>query len=150
MNSEFEWRRGLRGLNEPVQPALDLWPGIQAQLRRPRRRSRQAGLALAASLMIACTAYLFVSRFMPANTGHPVQKRTAAVHKPADDALPQAALDWAVPANPTLATAAHELDHASVQLQQALEQRPDAVFLVSLINRTNAQRMRLLREPAAG
>ena len=49
-----------------------------------------------------------------------------------------------------IAAAAQDLDSASADLQQALEQRPDAVFLVGLLNRTNGQRMRLLREPYAG
>jgi hypothetical protein len=51
-----------------------------------------------------------------------------------------------VPANPALAAASRDLDSASVQLQQALEQHPQAVFLVGLLNRTNSQRMRLLRQ----
>jgi hypothetical protein len=61
------------------------------------------------------------------------------------------ALDWAVPDDPTLAASAQNLDNASAQLQDALEQRPDAVFLVGLLNRTNSMRLRLLRKsPNAG
>jgi hypothetical protein len=61
------------------------------------------------------------------------------------------ALDWAVPADPQLAATVQNLDSASAQLQDALEQRPDAVFLVGLLNRTNAQRLRLMRKsPYAG
>jgi hypothetical protein len=61
------------------------------------------------------------------------------------------ALDWAVPADPQLAATVQNLDSASAQLQNALEQRPDAVFLVGLLNRTNAQRLRLMRKsPYAG
>ena len=58
------------------------------------------------------------------------------------------ALDWAKPADPKLAAAAQDLDKASADLQAALEARPDAVFLVSMLNRTNAQRMRLVRQGA--
>jgi hypothetical protein len=59
---------------------------------------------------------------------------------------PRTALDWAVPADPALAASAQNLDDASAQLQDALEQRPDAVFLVGLLNRTNAMRLRLMRK----
>ena len=55
-------------------------------------------------------------------------------------------LDWAVPADPALVASAQNLDDASAQLQDALEQRSDAVFLVGLLNRTNAMRLRLMRK----
>jgi hypothetical protein len=56
-----------------------------------------------------------------------------------------------MPDDPTLAASAQNLDNASAQLQDALEQRPDAVFLVGLLNRTNSMRLRLLRKsPNAG
>jgi hypothetical protein len=45
--------------------------------------------------------------------------------------------------DPRLVGAAVVLDSAHAELEQALEQRPDAVFLVSLLNRTNARRMKL-------
>jgi hypothetical protein len=45
--------------------------------------------------------------------------------------------------DPRLAGANIVLDAAHSELQHALEQHPDAVFLVSLLNRTNAQRMKL-------
>ena len=77
-----------------------------------------------------------------------VQTHTATATSGADDSTPRTALAWAVPADPRLASAAQDLDTASAELQKALETRPDAVFLVSMINRTNAQRMRLLRQSA--
>ncbi len=70
---------------------------------------------------------------------------------PSGPERPRTALDWAVPADPQLAATVQNLDSASAQLQDALEQRPDAVFLVGLLNRTNAQRLRLMRKsPYAG
>jgi hypothetical protein len=45
--------------------------------------------------------------------------------------------------DPRLAGANIVIDAAHSELQQALEQHPDAVFLVSLLNRTNAQRMKI-------
>jgi len=66
----------------------------------------------------------------------------------ADTAL--TAFEWSQPTNPKLAAAAQDLDNASAQLQTALEQHPDAVFLVGLLNRTNGQRMRLMQAPIQG
>ena len=45
--------------------------------------------------------------------------------------------------DPRLAGANIVIDAAHSELQAALEQHPDAVFLVSLLNRTNAQRMKI-------
>jgi hypothetical protein len=138
MNSEFQWRSEMRKLDTPVEPQHDLWPGIQARITAaPRRRARWPLLAAAATVLIAVGAgTLTWLMYVPAAAPLDASARTA--------------LDWAQPNNPTLAAAAQDLDGASAQLQQALEQRPDAVFLVGLLNRTNSQRMRLLQAPNAG
>lgn len=47
--------------------------------------------------------------------------------------------------DPRLASAEVVLDAANQELDQALQQQPDAVFLVGLINRTHAQRRKLAR-----
>lgn len=157
MNNEFQWRSGMRKLDEKVEPASDLWPAIAARIERDARvvplRSRAAWrqriTAVAATLVIASGAGLLayrqhgkddVARTTPET---PVPTATGARMN-----MPRTALDWAVPADPKLAAAAQDLDQASADLQAALEARPDAVFLVSMINRTNAQRMRLLRQSA--
>ena len=135
MNSEFEWRNQMRKLGGAVEPARDLWPHIQARLQPAARRD--AGwprLAAAAMFLIVCGALGWHARL-----------DTAPL-----DASGRTALDWAQPANPALAAAAQDLDGANAQVLQALEQRPDAVFLVGLLNRTNSQRMRLLQAPRAG
>jgi hypothetical protein len=138
MNSEFQWRSEMRKLDTPVQPQRDLWPNILARITAaPRRRARWPLFAAAATVLVALGAGTLAWR----------------VYEPAPqplDASARTALDWAQPNNPTLAAAAQDLDGASAQLQQALEQRPDAVFLVGLLNRTNGQRMRLLQAPSAG
>jgi hypothetical protein len=146
MNNEFEWRDQMRKLGNPVEPARDLWPAVAAQIaaQRPRRaRFSRIGMAIAASLLIAFAASLVAQRTQ--------QHRSAVAEGSYEDAIPRPALDWAQPNNPALAAAAQDLDGASTQLQQALEQNPDAVFLVGMLNRTNGQRMRLLQQsPYAG
>jgi type VI protein secretion system component VasK len=173
MNNEFEWRNEMRKLGGAVEPARDLWPSIAARIAgmpamvpaRPRRR--QFGwIAIAAAVIVAVgagtTAYRWQRSAPAASALSVAQVDVAAPNRvqatsnpppavaPAAD-LPRTALDWAVPADPQLAASVHNLDTASAQLQDALEQHPDAVFLVGLLNRTNAQRLRLMRKsPYAG
>jgi anti-sigma-K factor RskA len=156
MSNEFEWRSQMRKLNTPVQPERDLWSDIVVRLEQqptlPARRHsggawRRGFAAIAATLVVASGAGLFAYRLDRTNV--PTIPVAADVSAHNDSGATQlTALDWAVPADPKLAVAAQGLDKASADLQAALEARPDAVFLVSMINRTNAQRMRLLRQSA--
>jgi hypothetical protein len=153
MNSEFQWRQGMRTLDEKIEPATDLWSAIAARIaieertvaQSSRGAWRQRFAAIAATLVIASGAGLIARRAGNLDAGTaavPVARGGISI------TAPRTALDWAVPADPKLAAAAEDLDKASVDLQAALEAHPDAVFLVSMINRTNAQRMRLLRQSA--
>jgi hypothetical protein len=141
MNNEFEWRSQMRKLGGAIEPARDLWPAIQARIAATpaRRRGMLPGLAIAATLLVGLGAATFAWR---APTLH--VKKAAPDVEFAAQAMP----DGIMPDHPVLAAAAQDLDDASTQLQQALEQRPDAVFLVGLLNRTNSQRLRLLRQSA--
>ena len=171
MNNEFLWRNQMRKQAEAVEPEHDLWPAIAARLtatavsHRRSRRSQIGWLAIAATLVVAGGAGLTAYRWqraapMPAPvavTATDVQAvgvQQVAAQQVANSAAPApelTALDWAVPDDPALAATAQNLDNASAQLQDALEQRPDAVFLVGLLNRTNSMRLRLLRKsPNAG
>jgi len=148
---------------DPVTPARDLWPDIAARIAAqpvhaaPSRRRALGWLALAATLVVAIGAALTAQRWQqhaPSTTAPPAIAEAPVAPTPARTAsaeLPHTALDWAVPDDPRLAATAQDLDTASAQLQDALEQRPDAVFLVGLLNRTNAMRLRLMRKsPYAG
>jgi len=169
MNNEFLWRNQMRKHAEAVEPARDLWPAIAARLatttaaHRRSRRSQIGWLAIAATVVVAGGAGLTAWRWQHAvrvpapvavtevrpDAAQPVAAQ--AVASTAATAPELTALDWAVPDDPMLAASAQNLDNASAQLQDALEQRPDAVFLVGLLNRTNSMRLRLLRKsPNAG
>jgi hypothetical protein len=174
MNNEFEWRNEMRKLGGPVEPVRDLWPSIAARIagtpaQMPARlRRRQVGwFAIAATVIVAIGAGTTAYRWQPSAPGRspsaaeamdgrerpPGQSPGSASTAQASDGRERSrtALDWAVPADPQLAATVQNLDSASAQLQDALEQRPDAVFLVGLLNRTNAQRLRLMRKsPYAG
>lgn len=160
MNNEFQWRNEMRKLGGPVDPSRDLWPEIAGRLASApavqpmtSRRNRAAWIAIAATLVIVSGAGLTTYRLQrtpPAPVPVVAPARTVAVETPAMPTQ-RTALDWATPEDPALAATAQNLDHASAQLQDALEQRPDAVFLVGLLNRTNAMRLRLMRKsPYAG
>jgi hypothetical protein len=150
--SEFEWRNEMRKLNGPVEPARDLWPAIESRIAAmPNRRSRRPlAVSIAAGLLIACGALFFGWRLQ---TAAPTDSPVIAANPPATNTpikRKHADAELAQPAHPVLAAAALDLDDASATIQEALEQRPDAVFLVGLLNRTNGQRMRLLKQSYAG
>lgn len=154
MNNEFEWRSQMKKLGESVEPANDLWPDITARIAREqarpatmRRRWTRALTAIAATFVIATGASLVALR-IDRSPSTPVRVPTVQnVAGTQNDSAPTA-FDWAQPSDPKLAAAARDLDQAGAELQAALDARPDAVFLVSMINRTNAQRMRLMRQSA--
>jgi hypothetical protein len=143
----FEIQRGLRGMNTPRAPGHDLWPAIAARIQSdsattaPVARRRWIPLAAAAGTLLAIVGGIAM---------HGLREREAP--SAYADALPR--IERISPSDareqatrtgedPRLAGPNLVLDAAHSELQQALEQHPDAVFLVSLLNRTNAQRMKL-------
>jgi hypothetical protein len=148
--SEFQWRSEMRKLGGDVEPARDLWPNIAARIAAApaaTRRSRmRVAFAIAATLVLAAGTMLVVQRAGLQGPTSLVSRLTSHGDVPVSQPMPTA-MDWtARPADAKLAAAARDLDDASAQLQEALEQHPDAVFLVGLLNRANGQRMRLLRQ----
>ena len=145
--TDFEIQRRLRELNTPRLPQTDLWTVIATRIsvREPipvaQRRSRWLPLAVAASLLLAFAAGILVLGMRQQN----LTQDQNVVTTDANALSPRDAQDFArAPAgDPRLIGAAVVLDAAHAELEQALAQRPDAVFLVSLLNRTNARRMKL-------
>lgn len=147
--SEFEWRNGMRKLGAPVEPERDLWSDIEAKIATlpQQRRSRLPAFAIAATVLIASGAGLFAWQMqIPSVAPTPKVATTTPAVKPVinvvenDDHAPRK----------VLANASDELNDASTSIQQALEQRPDAVFLVNLLNKTNSQRLRVMKKSYAG
>ncbi|MBU6199911.1 MAG: hypothetical protein KGI64_06575 [Xanthomonadaceae bacterium] len=149
MNDEFAWRNQLRQLGGGVEPRRDLWPSIVARIAvRPSTLRWRMGLGLTAAAMMALGVGAIAWRSQSQIT-EPIAA-TAPSRGATGADTESAPLAWVVPANPALAAASRDLDSASMNLQQALETHPQAVFLVGLLNRTNAQRMRLLQQSSAG
>jgi len=145
--TDFETQRRLRAMNAPRMPSHDLWPAIAARIEAapeataPVQRRRWIPLAAAAGTVLAIIGglamYSLREREAPsmyADTPPRVERISPS------DAREQALRTGE---DPRLAGPNLVLDAAHSELQQALEQHPDAVFLVSLLNRTNAQRMKL-------
>lgn len=146
---ETELRWGLRQLPRERDLPADLWPGIAARLAPPRRRAWPwlTGLALAASLVLALGLAL-----PPA--GPQAAPRTASLEREADALAReyQVALDQftgavlPAPLESDLAT----LDQSAVEIRRALEQDPDAVYLLEQLRRTYARRLSLTQRAVLG
>jgi hypothetical protein len=151
--NEFELRRELRGLRTNREPAQDLWPQIASRLHSesapsadPIQVRRRSWLPLGAAAAIAIS--LSAGVFSMARQG------SAFVDSPESDGVAgnisvqnqiERARELALTVDPQLAGAEIVVDMASAELEYALRQQPDAVYLVGLINRTHAQRRKLAR-----
>ena len=148
--TEFEIQRDLRAMNAPRMPQRDLWPSIAARIeaapdeavsRVVRRRWIPLAAAAGTVLAIAGSLLVFTLRERVPTSSDFDYGMAMRVERITPKEAREAALRTGE--DPRLAGANVVLDAAHSELQQALEQHPDAVFLVSLLNRTNAQRMKL-------
>jgi len=153
--TEFEIQRNLRAMNAPRTPGRDLWPAIAARIdaqhetpnaapnARVVTQRRWIPLAAAAGTVLAIVGSLLV--YTLRERAAPSSSDDYASATRVERISPQEARDQALRTgqDPRLAGPNIVLDAAHSELQQALDQHPDAVFLVSLLNRTNAQRMKL-------
>lgn len=141
--NEFEWLRQTRALREPVSPRRDLWPAIDAALdaaneTTPDVPARRTGHQLQGWLLAASFAglSLFAGSLAVRLRERPLE--TAAT----TPTVPQDVDRWR-PSDPRLAGAAVELDAASMELRQAMEQAPDSPALQRLLYRTQKQQSQL-------
>ena len=148
--TEFEIQRKLRAMNAPRTPAHDLWPAIAARIEAAPEtavthtaRRRWIPLAAAAGTLLAIAGSILIFALNERTTVSDDDCYATATR--AERISPREAREQALRSgqDPRLVGANIVLDAAHSELQQALEQHPDAVFLVSLLNRTNAQRMKL-------
>jgi hypothetical protein len=158
--SEFELRRRLRTLARERAPGRDLWSGIEARLQGPARRTaighgaRYAWSALAAGMVLAIGTVL-VLRDIPGGSRAPHAGAPWVVREAqAMDAAFRGAQEGSGPpladahSPPEWAAAGTELDAAQRELELALGQNPDSVFLLNRLKHTHEQRLRLLRRRA--
>ncbi|HEX7803295.1 MAG TPA: hypothetical protein VF471_11135 [Pseudoxanthomonas sp.] len=142
----------LRGLRRDQEPQADLWPGIaariavtpqQAPAASKQRARRFAPWAMAASLLLAVGV---VWQMMPttqpqAPVGNPMV-RQQAVSMALDYERAFARLEQA-DTHPELHGAFGELDRSAAQILSAIDNDPNATFLLEQLRRTYARRLQL-------
>lgn len=145
--SEFELQRQLRGLREPIAPQRDLWSGIESRIdpthRLPAMPARRRWpMALAASLFVGVLSSVAL---MSMQTQAPNEPAVSVSNSESVKVRIERARQQARSGDPRLAGSEVVLDSAISELEAALQQQPDATFLVGLINRTHAQQRRIAR-----
>jgi hypothetical protein len=162
---ELEYRRLLKALPHAIEPDRDLFPGIAARLEpraaaQPRRRGLFPFAAAAGFTAVAIAAgWLALQRGpgadvpMAANVAAstPVMLREArALRAEFDAALVAGTADqWTQvreQADPRFVAAWTELDAAEAELSEALEQDPNARFLLNRLKQVQEQRLHLTRK----
>lgn len=140
--NEFEWRRQMRALREPVSPARDLWSQIDAKLdaTQATQDTPVAGSSSHRRLWLLAASFAGlvllaggISRQLYQTQPSPAASLTAATTD---------GMRWK-PTDPRLAGAAIQLDAAKMELQQAMQQAPGSVALQRLLARTEQQQSQL-------
>jgi hypothetical protein len=154
--TDSDLRFRLRQLPREIEPARDLWPGIAGRLqpakRRPSRAAWTAGLALAASLLLAVVGWR--AGLVP-EPAAPDEKAVADMVQTEATALTreyQAALaEYEALPVPAEATPGLEaLDRSARDIRAALAASPDSVRLLQLLQRTYSRRLELTHRAATG
>lgn len=142
--NEFEWRRQMHALREPLTPQRDLWTAIDAALDGAEPVSASPGSArhppAAHRLRWLAAASVAAAVLLAGGLNWRVLHAPAATL--VTTSTPTASTHWK-PADPRLAGAAIELDAARMELQQAMEQAPDSPALARLLSRTEHQQAQL-------
>jgi hypothetical protein len=141
--NEFEWRRQLRDLRQPLPPQRDLWASIDTAIDSAERihapaiapvsipRAHRRHWLIAAGLAASLLLIIGVS-------WHRLQAPAASTI--ADSSV--SSRGWK-PTDPRLAGAAIELHAARMELQLAIQQAPDSPALQRLLHRTELQQTQL-------
>lgn len=154
--AEQELRWQLRQLPREIEPARDLWPGIEARLATgPARPSRRGawwgGLALAASLALAVVLVPRAPTPQPASDGNGqaglVQREAEAMTREYQAALTEF---QGAPMPEPLQPALQSLDRSALAIRQAIAADPGAPFLLQRLQRTYARRLSLTQRAATG
>ena len=152
--NEFEWRRQLRNLQQPITPRGDLWPRIDAAIESPAAAGSPASHtdATVRRMPLHAPVWLLVASFagitlLAVGLGLRQSQQPAAA--PMAATVPAQSALWK-PEDPRLAGAAIELDAARTELRQALQQAPDSSGLQRLLLRTEQQQSRLRHVDQAG
>jgi hypothetical protein len=143
--NEFEWRRQMRELRQPLMPQRDIWASIDAALEDVEPSHAVANIAatpLRASHRWAIATGLAASLLIVGGIAWHLHQAPATVTLAGTSAPTKPSAKWK-PADPRLAGAAIELDAARMELQQAIRQAPDSSGLQRILARTEQQQTQL-------
>ncbi|HET6783214.1 MAG TPA: hypothetical protein VFH12_05205 [Pseudoxanthomonas sp.] len=153
MQADEALRWQLRGLRRDLEPQADLWPSIAARIAAAAQQTaapgklrarRFAPWAMAASVLLAVGV---VWQMMPAAqqqapAGNPMI-RQQAVSMALDYERAFAHLQQQADTHPEMHGAFGELDRSAAQILSAIEDDPNATFLLEQLRRTYARRLQL-------
>ena len=152
---ETDLRWQLRQLPRELELPTDLWPAIEAGIRRePARRTRRwpAALAAAATFLLAAGLYLRMSAPAPGPEAPPLEAKIVSTEARAISNEYQAALRQfeGAPLPPQVEPSIAALDRSVAQIQSAIVADPDSVFLLEQLRRTYDRRLQLTQRAIAG
>ena len=153
---ETDLRWQLRQLPREIEPERELWPAIEAGIRRettaPVRRRWPAALAAAATLLLAAGLFWRAPQGTPPPTPEQIEARVVSTEARAITDEYQAALrqfDGApLPAQAEPGIAA--LDRSVAQIQSAIVADPQSLFLLEQLRRTYDRRLELTQRALTG
>jgi len=147
---ETDLRWQLRQLPRELDLERDLWPAIEAGIRReapPRRALSRwpVALAAAASLLLAAGLFLRAGGGAAPVAPEAVEARIVSNEARAITDEYQAALRQldGAPVAPQVEPSLAALDRSVAQIQSAIVADPDSVFLLDQLRRTYARRLEL-------
>jgi hypothetical protein len=162
LDEHLRWQ--LRGLRRDAVPTTDLWPGIEARIRREARHARGAASldesrvvpirrgparfapwALAASLVlvvgVAWQQRPDFGQDAPAPIAQLIPREAEAMTREYDAALRELQASGVAPV--TDEAALRELDRSAAQIRTALTRDPQARFLLDRLRSTYEKRLEL-------
>ncbi|MET0330412.1 MAG: hypothetical protein ABW154_03180 [Dyella sp.] len=143
--NDFEWRRQMHALRQPVRPSTQLWQRIDAVLDAPTTGHTVAGATpdtpprrrVQRWLLAAGVAGLAL---LAGGMAWRLDRGTYPMHAVA--VAPAQPTPWK-PTDPRLSGAAIELNAAQTELSQAMQQAPHSAALQRLLARTEQQQSQL-------
>jgi hypothetical protein len=152
---ETDLRWALRQLPREMDLPKDLWPAIEAGIRRePEVRARRwpVAFAAAATLLLAGGLYWRAGAGEATPPQQPIEARIVSHEARAITDEYQAALRQfdGAPVSPTVEPSLAQLDRSVAQIQSAIVADPNSIFLLDQLRRTYARRLELTQRAVTG